>query len=165
MGLHHAWGAFITRLVTLGQNEVRQTGRTHQQLSVTLYRYMDSVRALWGSVGQRTSRLKLHRQLADGLFDSESSEEDPEPEAGRLRAAARRLSYDSITQRHEPSAMETQDVTRTHPLTQNVLRVSNHYTGHPTTSRWYTDGSKCRGTARGGIKNGDFCAAFRVHGP
>ena len=39
------------------------------------------------------------------------------------------------------------------------------YTGHPTTRRWYTDGSKRHGRAGEGISNGEFRAAFRVHGP
>ena len=31
--------------------------------------------------------------------------------------------------------------------------------------RWYNGASKRRGRAGGGISNGDFCAAFRVHRP
>ena len=64
MGLRQAWWAFITRLVTLGQNEVRQTGRTNHQLSATQYRYLDAMRALGGLAGQHISRPKVHRLLS-----------------------------------------------------------------------------------------------------
>ena len=40
-----------------------------------------------------------------------------------------------------------------------------YYTGEPTTTRCNTDGSKRHGRAGGGIYNGNFRAAFRVHGP
>ena len=40
-----------------------------------------------------------------------------------------------------------------------------YHTGHPTTLRWYTGGSKRHGREGGGISNGKFRAAFRVHGP
>ena len=51
------------------------------------------------------------------------------------------------------------------PHQQQLHRITLHYTGGPTTTRWYTDGSKQHGAAGGGIYNGNFCAAFRVHGP
>ena len=51
------------------------------------------------------------------------------------------------------------------PLTQRILGVTVYCTGRPTTTRWYTDGSKRHGKAGGGISNGDFRAACRVHGP
>ena len=73
MGLCQTWWTFITHWVTLGQNEVRQAGPTDRQLSATQYRYLDAVRALGGTAGQRISRPRIHRPLADGLFDSESS--------------------------------------------------------------------------------------------
>ena len=44
MGLRQAWLTFITRWVTLGENEVRQTGSTDCQLSATHYRYLDAAR-------------------------------------------------------------------------------------------------------------------------
>ena len=78
MGLRQAWWTFITRWVTLGQNEVRQTESTDRQLSTSQYRYLDAVRALGGTAGQRMWRPRRHRPLADGLFDSQSSVEDPE---------------------------------------------------------------------------------------
>ena len=65
-------------MVTLGQKEVRHTERTSQQLSSTQYRYLDSMRAIGGSVGQRMSRPRPHQLLANGLFDSETRDEDPE---------------------------------------------------------------------------------------
>ena len=34
-----------------------------------------------------------------------------------------------------------------------------------TTTKWYTNGSKRQGRAGGGIYNGNYHAAFRVHGP
>ena len=123
------------------------------------------MRALGGTAGQRTSRPRLHRPLADGLYDSESSEEDPELQAGRLQVATHRLSYDSLTQPDEPTPEETRDVTHTLPHTRNALGVTIYYTGHPTTKRWYTDGLKRHGRAGGGMSNGDFRVAFRVHGP
>ena len=56
-------------------------------------------------------------------------------------------------------------MTHTLPHTRNALGVTIYYTGHPTIRRWYTDGTKRHGRAGGGISNGDFCAAFQVHGP
>ena len=53
------------------------TSRIDRELSATQYRYLDAVRALGGTTRQRISRPWIHRPLADGLFDSESSEEDP----------------------------------------------------------------------------------------
>ena len=73
MGLRQAWWTFITRWVALGQNEARQTGLTDPQLSATQYKYPDAVRALGGST--------------EGLYDSESSEEDPKLWAGKLQIA------------------------------------------------------------------------------
>ena len=54
---------------------------------------------------------------------------------------------------------------RTLPHTRSVLGVTIYYSGEPTTQRWYTDGSKRHGRAGGGMSNGEFRAAFRVHGP
>ena len=76
-------GPLKTRWVMLGQNEVRQAKRIDQHLSATQYNYLDAVRALGGRAGQHISRPRLHRPLADGLYDSESSEEDPELQASK----------------------------------------------------------------------------------
>ena len=51
------------------------------------------------------------------------------------------------------------------PYQQQLHGSTLHYTGEPTTTRWYTDGSKRHGRAGAGIYNGNFCPAFRVHGP
>ena len=83
-------------------------------------RYLDAVRALGGTTGQRILCPRIHRPLADGLFDSESSEEDPELHAGRLQVATHRLSYDGLPQPHEPTPEETRDVMQTLPHTRNV---------------------------------------------
>ena len=165
MGLRQAWWAFITRWVTLGQNEVRQTGSTDCQLSATPYRYLDAVRALGGTARQRISCPRIHRPLADGLFDSESSEEAGRLQAGRLQVTTYRLSYDGLTQLEEPTPEETREVTQTLPQTRNVLGVIIYYTKQPTTRRWYTDGSKRHGRAGGGISNGDFRATSACTAP
>ena len=102
MGLRQAWWSFITRWVTLGQNETHQTGRTNRQLSATQYKFLDAVRALGGSAGQRILHPRVHGPPADGLFDSETSEEDPKLQAGRLQVATHRLSYDSLIQPYNP---------------------------------------------------------------
>ena len=159
LGLRQIWRAFITRWISIGQQEIRNVGPSEHQLSATQYKYLDAVRALGGTAGQRISRPWI-----PGLCDCESSEEDPEQQAGRLQVATHRLSYDSITQPDEPLPEETQKVTTQLSHTQNVLGVTVYYTGHPTTSRWYGDGSKRHGRAGGGIRNGEFRAAFRVHG-
>ena len=49
--------------------------------------------------------------------------------------------------------------------TRSVILVTIYYSGPPTTRRWYTDASKRHGRAGGGLSNGDFHAAFCVHGP
>ena len=107
----------------------------------------------------------MHRPPADGLLGTQSLEEDPEPQAGRLQVATHELSYDSFTKPHEPTPEEMQEVTRTLPHTRNILGVTVHFTGHPTPNRWYTDGLKRHGRVGGGIGNGGFEVAFRVHGP
>ena len=57
------------------------------------------------------------------------------------------------------------EVSQTLPFQQELHGITLHYTGEPTTTRWYTDGSKRQGRAGGGIYNGNCRAAFRVHGP
>ena len=52
LGLQQLWWCYITRWVTLGQVELQNNGPT-QQLTATQYTYIDSVRALGGTVGQR----------------------------------------------------------------------------------------------------------------
>ena len=47
-------------------------------------------------------------------------------------------------------------MTHTLPHTWNVLGVTVYYTGHPTTRRWYTDGSKHHGRAGGGHQQRGF---------
>ena len=153
------------RWVTLGLNEVQQTRSTDRQPSATKYRYLDAVRALGPTAGQCISRPRIHRPLADGLFDSESSEEDPELWAGRLQVTTHRLSYDSLTQPNKPTPEETLEVTQALPHTRSVLGVTTYYSGQSKTRRWYIDGSKRHVRPGASNSNGDFRAAFRVHGP
>ena len=153
------------RWVTLGLNEVQQTRSIDRQPSATKYRYLDAVRALGPTAGQCISRPRIHRPLADGLFDSESSEEDPELWAGRLQVTTHRLSYDSLTQPNKPTPEETLEVTQALPHTRSVLGVTTYYSGQSKTRRWYIDGSKRHVRPGASNSNGDFRAAFRVHGP
>ena len=54
-GLRQLWWSYITRWITLGQQELQNNGPT-QQLTATQYKYIDPVRALGGTVGQRISQ-------------------------------------------------------------------------------------------------------------
>ena len=65
----------------------------------------------------------------------------------------------------EPTPEETREVFHALPHQQKIHGITIHYTGKPTTTWWYTDGSKRHGRAGGGIYNGTCRAAFRVHGP
>ena len=65
----------------------------------------------------------------------------------------------------EPTPEETHEVCQALPYQQKIHGITVHYTGEPTTTRWYTHGSKRHGRAGGGIYNGTYRAAFRVHGP
>ena len=65
----------------------------------------------------------------------------------------------------EPTPEETHEVYQTLPHQQKIHGITIHYTGEPTTTQWYTDGSKRHGRAGGRIYNGTYRAAFRVHGP
>ena len=56
-------------------------------------------------------------------------------------------------------------MSQTLPHQQKLHGFTIHYTGEPTTTKWYTNGSKRQGRAGGGIYNGNYRAAFRVHGP
>ena len=51
------------------------------------------------------------------------------------------------------------------PHQRKLHGISIHYTGEPTTTKWYTHGSEQQGRAGGGIYNGNYRAAFRIHGP
>ena len=51
---------------------------------------------LGGSPGQRISQPRRRRPPSMGLFNSESSEEDPELQAGRTQVTLSRLDYGSI---------------------------------------------------------------------
>ena len=164
LGLRQLWWSYITRWVTLGQQELQNNGPT-QQLTATQYRYIDTVRALGGMVGHRISQPRQHRPLLAGLYDSESSEEDQESNAGKMRPATNRLDYGSMNPPDGPTPEETLEVYQTLPHQQKIHGNTIHYTGEPTTTRWYTDGSKRHGRAGGGIYNGNYVAAFRVHGP
>ena len=99
------------------------------------------------------------------MYDSESSEEDQEISAGKTLAATSRLDYGWLNPPDEPIPEETLEVSQTLPYPQQLHGITLHYTGEPTTTRWYTDGSKRHGRAGGGIYNGNFRAAFHVHGP
>ena len=61
-------------------------------------------------MGQRISKPRQHRSLAEGLFDSKSSEEDWEISAGRTHAATSRLDYVWLNKPDEPSREETLEV-------------------------------------------------------
>ena len=164
LGLRQLWWSYITRWVTIGPQELQRTGPT-QQLTATQYKYIDAIRALGGTVGQRISQPRQHRPLSAGLYDSESSEEDQETHAGKTRPATNRLDYSWMNPPEEPTPEETQEVCQALPHQQKLHGITIHYTGEPTTTRWYTDGSKRHGRAGGGIYNGTYRAAFRVHGP
>ena len=164
LGLRQLWWSYITRWITFGQQELQNNGPT-QQLTATQYKYIDAVRALGGTAGQRISQPRQHRPLAEGLYDSESSEEDQEISAGETRAATSRLDYGWLNPPDEPTPEETLEVSQTLPYQQKLHGITLHDMGEPTTTRWYTDGSKRQGRAGGGIYNGNYRAAFRVHGP
>ena len=51
------------------------------------------------------------------------------------------------------------------PSTQNIQGVTVHHPGQPTTNRWYTEAPNDMDGLGGGISNGEFRAAFQVHGP
>ena len=65
----------------------------------------------------------------------------------------------------EPTPEETHEVCQALPHQQKIHGITVHYTGEPSNTRWYTDGSKRHGRAGGGIYNGTYRAAFRLHGP
>ena len=162
-GLRLLWWSYITRWITPGQQELQNNNPT-RQFTTTQYKYIEAVRALGGNVGQRISQPRQHRPLAKGLFDSKSSEEDQEMSAGRTQAATSRLDDGWLNPPDEPAPEETLEVSQALPHQQQLHRITLHYTGEPTTARWYTDGSKRHDRAGGGICNGNFRAAFRVHG-
>ena len=116
-------------------------------------------------MGQHISQPRKHRPLSRGLYDSEHSEEDQEISAGKMWAATNRVDYGSMNPPDEPTLEETLEVSQTLPYQRKLHGITIHYTGEPTTTRWYTDGSKRQGRAEGGIYNGNYRAAFRVHGP
>ena len=164
LGLRHLWRSYITRWVTIEQQELQNNGPT-QQLTATQYKYIDAVRALGGTVGQRISQPRQHRPLSAELYNSESSEEDQETHAGKTQPATNRLDYGWMSPPDEPTLQETHEVCQPLPHEQKIHGITVHYTGEPTTTWWYTDGSKRHGRAGGGIYNGTYRAAFRVHGP
>ena len=116
-------------------------------------------------MGQRISQPKQHGPLFEGLYDSESSEEDQESHAGKTRPATNRLDYSWMNPPDESNPEETHEVCQALPHQQKIHGSTVHYTGEPTTTRWYTDGSKRHGRAGGGIYNETYRAAFHVHGP
>ena len=109
LGLRQLWWSYINRWVTLGQQELQNIGPT-QQLTATQYKYIDAVRALGGTLGQRISQPRQHRPLSAGLYDSESSEEDQETHTGQLRPATNRLDYGWMNPPDEPTPEETREV-------------------------------------------------------
>ena len=62
LGLRQLWWSYITRWVTLGHKGLQINGPT-QQLTATQYKYIDAVRALGGTVGQRISQPGQHLPL------------------------------------------------------------------------------------------------------
>ena len=114
LGLRQLWWSYITRWITLGQQELQNNGPT-QQLTATQYKYIDAVRALGATVGQRISQPRQHRPLAEGLYHSESSEEEREISAGKTLAATNRLDYGRLNPPDEPTSEETLEVSQTLP--------------------------------------------------
>ena len=102
LGLRQLWWSDITRWVTLCQQELQNNGPT-RQLTATQYKYIDAVRALGGTVGQRISQPGQHRPPSAGLYDSESSEEDQETHTGKSRLATNRLDYGWMNPPDEPT--------------------------------------------------------------
>ena len=96
-------------------------------------------------MGQRISQPRQHRPLSAGLYDSESSEEDQESHAGKTRPATNRLDYGWMNPPDEPTREETHEVCQALPHQRKIHGITLHYTGEPTTTRWYTDGSKRHG--------------------
>ena len=148
LGLRQLWWSYITRWVTLGQQGVQNNGPT-QQLTTTQYKYIDAGRALGGTVGQRISQPRQHGPLSASLYDSEISEEDQETHARKTRPATNRLDYGWMKPPDEPTPEETHEVYQTLPHQQIIHGITIHYTGEPTTTRWYTDGSKRHGSTSG----------------
>ena len=116
-------------------------------------------------MGQRISGPRVHRPPAEGLFESESSEEDPEVQASKLHTTTYRVFYNNLTEPYEPTPEEAQEVLQALPLTQRVLGVTIYPTGHPTTTILYGDGSKRHSRAAGGMSHGTFRAASGVQRP
>ena len=116
-------------------------------------------------MGQRISQPRQHRPLSAILYDSESLQEDQETHARKSRPATNRLDYGWMNLPDEPTPEETHKVHQTLSHQKKIHGITIHYTGEPTTTRWYTDGSKRHGRAGGGIYNRSYRAAFRVHGP
>ena len=164
LGLRQLWWSYITRWITLRQQELQNNGPT-QQLTATQYKYIDAVRALGGTVGQRISQPSQHRPLSAGFCESESSEEDQETNAGKTRPATNGLDCGWLNPPEETTPEETLEVPQALPHQRKLHGITIHYTGEPTTTKWYIDGSKRQGRAGGGIYNGNYRAAFRVHGP
>ena len=163
LGLRQLWWSYITRWITLGQQELQNSGPTHQ-LTATQYKYIHAVRALGGRLGPHISHPRQHRPLSAGLYDSESSEEDQKKNAGKTRPVTNRLDYGWMNPPDEPTPEEALEVSQTLQHQRKLHGLTIHYTGEPTTTRWYTDGSQRQGRAGGGIYNGNYRAAFRVHG-
>ena len=65
----------------------------------------------------------------------------------------------------EPTPGETLEISQALPHQRKIHGITIQFTGEPSTTRGYTDGSKRHGKAGGGIYNGNYRAAFRVHGP
>ena len=80
-------------------------------------------------------------------------------------AGHNRLDYGLMNLPNEPTPEETLEVSEALPQQRKTHRITIHYTGEPTATRWYTDGWKRLGRAGGGIYNGNYRAAFRVCGP
>ena len=133
LGLRQLWWSYITRWVTIGQQELQHAGPT-QHLTATQYKYIDAVRALGGTVGQRIFQPRQHRPLSAGLYDSESSEEDQETHAGKTRPATNRLDYSWMNPPDEPTPEETHEVCQALPYQQKIRGITIHYTGEPTTT-------------------------------
>ena len=146
LGLRQLWWSYIIRRITLGQQDLQINGAT-QQLTATQYKFIDAIRALGGTVGQRISQPRHYRPLSAGLYDSESSEEDQETNAGKTRPATNRLDYGWMNPPDKPTPEETLEVSQALPHQRKIHGITIHDTGEPSTTRWYTDGSKRQGRA------------------
>ena len=79
-------------------------------------------------MGQRISQPRQHRPLSVGLYDSESSEENQETNAGKTWPATNRLDYGWMILPDEPTPEETLEVSQALPRQRTIHGITIHYT-------------------------------------